>query len=129
MNLKKYNPFGDFRKHQERVIQEIIEIEETDTQNIILKAPVASGKSLIAYTIARYLQAEQDKNSLIFTSTKLLQDQYLRDFPKLKTVKGRNNFECLNNYRTCDKGSCKEICNFKCPNAIEFRDGISSLYV
>lgn len=128
MDLEKYNPFGTFRKYQERVIQEIIEIEETDTQNIILKAPVASGKSLIAYTAARYLQAEQNKKSLIFTSTKLLQDQYLRDFPKLKTVKGRNNFECLNNQRTCDKGSCKEICNFKCPNAIEFRDGLSSLY-
>ena len=51
MNVKQYNPFSDFREHQEDVIKEIIEIEETEIPNIILKAPVASGKSLIAYTI------------------------------------------------------------------------------
>ena len=92
MNVKQYNPFDDFREHQEDVIKEIIEIEETEVPNIILKAPVASGKSLIAYTVAEYLRCEQEKNSLIFTSTKFLQDQYLRDFSQLKTVKGRNNF-------------------------------------
>ena len=52
VNVKQYNPFGDFREHQEDVIKEIIEIEETEIPNIILKAPVASGKSLIAYTVA-----------------------------------------------------------------------------
>lgn len=119
MNVQKYNPFGSFRKHQEDVIKEIIEVEATDVSNIVLKAPVASGKSLIAYTVAEYFRQEQDKNSLIFTSTKFLQDQYLRDFPELKTVKGRNNFICLNNKRTCDKGSCKEICNFSCPNCAD----------
>lgn len=119
MNVKQYNPFGQFRKHQEDVIKEIIEIEETDISNIILKAPVASGKSLIAYTVAEYLRCEKEKNSLIFTSTKFLQNQYLRDFPQLKTVKGRNNFDCINNKRTCDKGSCKEICNFSCPNSVD----------
>ena len=128
MNLQKYNPYDKFRVHQEEVIKEIIEIEATDTPNIILKAPVASGKSLIAYTVAEYLRQEKNKNSLIFTSTKLLQDQYLRDFSHLKTVKGRNNFTCLNNKRTCDKGSCKEICKFHCPNSVEFRDGLVDLY-
>lgn len=127
MNLEQYNPFGTFRQHQKEVVQEIIEIEETDVENIILKAPVASGKSLIAYTVAQYLKSEQKKHTLLFTSTKLLQDQYLRDFTGLKTVKGRNNFECLHNGRTCDKGSCKEICNFKCPNSVEFRDGTGDL--
>ena len=119
MNVKQYNPFGDFREHQEDVIKEIIEIEDTEVPNIILKAPVASGKSLIAYTVAEYLRCEKEKNSLIFTSTKFLQNQYLRDFPQLKTVKGRNNFDCIHNKRTCDKGSCKEICGFSCPNAVD----------
>lgn len=127
MNLQKYNPYDKFRTHQEEVIKEIIEAEDAGTPNIILKAPVASGKSLIAYTVAEYLRQEQNKNSLIFTSTKLLQDQYLRDFPQLKTVKGRNNFDCLNNKRTCDKGSCKEICKFHCPHSVEFRDGLMDL--
>lgn len=127
MNLEQYNPFNTFRKHQKEVIQEILEIEATDTPNIILKAPVASGKSLIAYTIAQYLKEEKNKESLIFTSTKFLQDQYLRDFPMLKTVKGRNNFNCLNNHRTCDRGSCKELCDFKCLFSVEFRDGLSDL--
>lgn len=128
MNLKQYNPFGSFRKHQEEVIQEILEIKDTNVPNIILKAPVASGKSLIAYTAAQYLKQERKEKSLIFTSTKFLQDQYLRDFPTLKTVKGRNNFDCLNNGRTCDKGSCKEICDFKCLFSVEFRDGLEDLF-
>lgn len=119
MNVKQYNPFGTFREHQEDVIKEIIEIEESEIPNIILKAPVASGKSLIAYTVAEYLRQEREKNTLVFTSTKFLQDQYLRDFSELKTVKGRNNFNCMHNKRTCDKGSCKEICGFSCPNAVD----------
>lgn len=127
MNLKDYNPFGTFRPHQEEAIKEILEVKATGVPNIILKAPVASGKSLIAYTVAQYLMREKKENTLIFTSTKLLQDQYLRDFPRLKTVKGRNNFDCVNNGRTCDKGSCKEICNFKCMNSVEFRDGLDDL--
>ena len=127
MNLVKYNPFGTFREYQEETIKKIIEAKESDVTNIILKAPVASGKSLIAYTVAKYLEQEKNENTLIFTSTKLLQDQYLRDFPNLKTVKGRNNFDCLNNGRTADKGSCKEICNFHCIYDVEFRDGLEDL--
>ena len=36
MNVKQYNPFDDFREHQEDVIKEIIEIEETEVPNIIV---------------------------------------------------------------------------------------------
>lgn len=127
INFKKYNPFDSFHKYQEETIKKIVEAKESDIQNIVLKAPVASGKSLIAYTVAQYLHQEQEQNTMIFTSTKLLQDQYLRDFKGLKTVKGRNNFKCLHNHRTCDKGSCKEICGFHCPNDVEFRDGLADL--
>lgn len=117
-DVMKYNPFKKFRPYQEDAIQDILDAKESGIQNIILKAPVASGKSLIAYVIAQYLFEEHMQDSFLFTSTKLLQDQYLRDFASLKTVKGRNNFQCLHNGRTCDKGSCKEICGFSCPNGV-----------
>ena len=59
--------------------------------------------------------------SFIVTSTKQLQDQYVEDFPTLKSVKGMSNFACyqqmdlakLHEKRaamrkglTCDKGQC-----------------------
>ena len=119
MILQQYNPFDDFRPYQQETINQILDSKENDVTNIVLKAPVASGKSLIAYVVAKYLEQEKQEDSLIFTSTKILQQQYLRDFPQLKTVKGRNNFNCLHNKRTCDKGSCQEICGFSCPNAVD----------
>lgn len=118
MNLQQYNIYDKFRKYQEETTEEILQAKATGVKNIILKAPVGSGKSLIAYVAAQYLYHELDEDTLLFTATKLLQDQYLRDFPILKTVKGRNNFDCLHNGRTCDKGSCKEICGFSCPNGV-----------
>ena len=118
MNLQQYNIYDKFRKYQEETTEEILQAKATGVKNIILKAPVGSGKSLIAYVAAQYLYHELDEDTLLFTATKLLQDQYLRDFPTLITVKGRNNFDCLHNGRTCDKGSCKEICGFSCPNGV-----------
>ena len=79
-------PFEEYRPHQKEAIAKIIQYLENGEKNIILNAPVGSGKSVIAYTVARYFQNEYAK-SFIFTSTKYLQDQYLDDFKFLKSVK------------------------------------------
>lgn len=101
---------------------------------MILCAPTGVGKSLVGATVSSYFDS-----SFTVTASKHLQDQYIRDIPFLKPVKGKQNFPCLkimesekvNNPRramrwglTCDKGQCQEkvtkngketveICKFK----------------
>lgn len=101
---------------------------------MILCAPTGVGKSLIGATVSSYFDS-----SFTVTASKQLQDQYIKDIPFLKPVKGKQNFPCLklmqsekmDNARramrwglTCDKGQCQEkiikngkeiteICKFK----------------
>ena len=79
------------------------------------------GKSLVGATVSKYFDS-----SFTVTATKHLQDQYVKDIPFLKSVKGKQNFPCLkmmeaekvDNPRravrwglTCDKGQCQERVN------------------
>jgi ATP-dependent DNA helicase DinG len=88
-------------------------------KKIILCAPTGVGKSLIGATVSRYFDS-----SFTVTASKHLQDQYIKDIPFLKPVKGKQNFPCLklmssekveNTRRamrwglSCDKGQCQEI--------------------
>ncbi len=57
---------------------------------VVIEAPTGAGKSGIAVTLAR-----EAKNAYILTAQKILQDQYIRDFPDLAVVKGRSNYPCL----------------------------------
>jgi ATP-dependent DNA helicase DinG len=54
-----------------------------------LEAPTGFGKSPVAVASALTLGS-----SYICTSTKNLQTQYTRDFPFIRTAKGKNNFTC-----------------------------------
>ena len=117
MNLEKYIPFEkkEFRPHQKEAVEDIIEAIESGFETILLNAPVGSGKSLIGYCVARYLE-EKGYSSYIYTKTTFLQDQYLRDFKDLKTAMGRSNFECLMTPgETCAYGKCKTINKYSCP--------------
>ena len=103
-------------------------------KKIVLCAPTGVGKSLVGATISRYFDS-----SFTITASKHLQDQYIKDIPFLKPVKGKQNFPCfklmstekVENTRramrwglTCDKGVCQErvskngkevveVCKFK----------------
>lgn len=101
-----------------------MEIEEklkSGYKKIILCAPTGVGKSLVGATVSRYFDS-----SFTITASKHLQDQYIKDIPFLKPVKGKQNFACLkmmesekiDNTRkamrwglTCDKGQCQEKIN------------------
>ena len=89
---------------------------------------------MVGATVSSYFDS-----SFTVTATKHLQDQYIKDIPFLKPVKGKQNFPCLKlmsfekvkNTRkamrwglTCDKGQCQErvhkngkevieVCKFK----------------
>ena len=90
-------------------------------KKIIISAPTGVGKSLVGATVSNYFDS-----SFTVTASKNLQDQYIKDIPFLKPVKGKQNFPCLklmaaekveNDRRamreglTCDKGQCQERVN------------------
>ena len=55
----------------------------------LIEAPVGSGKSLLAMTIASAVN-----NSHILTPRRGLQDQYRDEFPDIAVMKGRSNYPC-----------------------------------
>lgn len=88
-NILDYFVFPEIRDVQKKVLLEIQEALKT-YDYILVEAPTGSGKSLIAATVANYLGS-----SYINTASLLLQDQYLRDFKWMYTIKGKSNFECI----------------------------------
>jgi ATP-dependent DNA helicase DinG len=79
---------------------------------IVLEAPTGFGKSAVAITLALSLGS-----SYICTSTKDLQTQYSKDFPYIKTAKGKNNFPCLLKQDFIDNGVYRcGICASNNPN-------------
>lgn len=116
MGLEEYIPFEEkkFRPYQEEAIKDVIESIEGGNKYTILNASVGSGKSVIAYVVAKYFQ-EQDYDSYLSTSTKILQQQYIDDFTDVKTIKGRGNFDCATEPLVkCSNGMCKSGSKFKC---------------
>jgi Rad3-related DNA helicase len=109
------------REIQKEIISEIESHLKSGYRKIILCAPTGVGKSLVGAAASRYFDS-----SFTVTASKHLQDQYIKDIPFLKPVKGKQNFPCPklmssekveNNVRamrwglTCDKGVCQERVN------------------
>jgi len=119
--LEKFPEQFSPRVIQKEILSEIEEKIKSGYKKIILCAPTGVGKSLVGATISRYFDS-----SFTITASKHLQDQYIKDIPFLKPVKGKQNFSCLkmmesekveNTRRamrwglTCDKGQCQEKIN------------------
>ncbi len=131
MTLLEYFP-KDFspRNIQKQILDEIDENLKSGYKKLILCAPTGVGKSLIGATVSKFFDT-----SFTVTASKHLQDQYIKDIPFLKPVKGKQNFPCLKimesekttNLRramrwglTCDKGQCQEIVNKGGKEVMEF---------
>lgn len=103
---RKHFPFTTPRRGQLETISEIIDAIAKGYKYIVLEAGTGTGKSAIAASLA-----DMADSSYILTITKQLQDQYLKDFPNFKLVKGRSNFQCKNYlkdnvHQSCDEGKC-----------------------
>ncbi len=83
-------PFKTYRKGQKEAIEAARAAFSRGKRFVVLEAPTGSGKSAIAVTLAR-----EATSAYVLTAQKLLQDQYLRDFPDLALMKGRSNYPCL----------------------------------
>lgn len=122
------------RESQRFILDEMETLLKSGYKRFIVSAPTGSGKSHIAGALADALGG-----TFIVTSTKQLQDQYVRDFPEMAVIKGKSNFECrqlmkrehigekrraLQKGLTCEKGQCVTkrggkvvaTCEFKAPN-------------
>lgn len=73
----------------------------------VVGLPVSSGKSRIAITIARWLAKQKTKCNII-TPTRILQEQYLQDFPRLHTIRNMDNVQCQLSEGQTQTFSCKE---------------------
>jgi Rad3-related DNA helicase len=113
----KPREIGNFSQ-KDIVVNIIDEIINNDTRNIILRAPIGSGKSIIAAVTAltfNEILAEPKIQSHLITPTKLLSDQYKDTFnydSNFTVVKGANNFKCLltpkNNAESCIQSSLEK---------------------
>jgi Rad3-related DNA helicase len=75
-------------------------IEEKKKKYIFMQLPTGAGKSEIAVTIAEYFRRKHSKDYYMLSMDHGLTAQYKRDYPFLKEVKGRQNFNCiLENHR------------------------------
>jgi ATP-dependent DNA helicase DinG len=83
-------PFKSYRKGQKEAIDKARDAFKKGKRFVVIEAPTGSGKSAIAVTFAR-----EAKSSYVLTAQKILQEQYVRDFPDLALMKGRSNYACL----------------------------------
>ncbi len=133
------------RQIQIELLKQIQDRLSEGFKTLLLSAPTGIGKSLMAGAIAKYFG-----RSFVVTASKHLQDQYSRDLPFFKPIKGESNFACLKLMEskkidfeetdfavkhglTCDIGPCDmkktkagkqvlEKCNFK-PAISEIESG------
>lgn len=90
VNLIANFPFEKIRPKQLDVLQQIGQAINAGYKYIVLEAPTGFGKSPVAVALAKTLGT-----SYICSATKDLQNQYVRDFPFLRSVRGMTNFQCL----------------------------------
>lgn len=83
-------PFPRYRTGQREAIDQARSAFERGKRFVVIEAPTGSGKSAMAVALTR-----EANSAFILTAQKLLQDQYLRDYPDLAMMKGRANYDCL----------------------------------
>jgi ATP-dependent DNA helicase DinG len=105
-----------FRDHQWQAFLDITAAFNSGADVVLVDAPVGAGKTLIAEMVRRWMQTP----TLYVCSGKSLQDQFARDFPYAKVLKGRSN------YRTADHPDDPTVSAADCDSSREFLPACSS---
>jgi Rad3-related DNA helicase len=91
---------------------------------IMVDAPTGVGKSYAAIMVAEWYRNEHSKKAKtdIITNTKILQDQYVKDFKFAANLKGKNNYWCRTQSMGCGDAQVINKANDKrctvCPHKI-----------
>lgn len=72
---------------------------------------VGAGKSRVAFTIAQWAYAQHHQRSCITTPTRILTEQYAKEFPKLHCLKAQSQYECIIEDRdpNAPPKTCKDV--------------------
>lgn len=96
-DYRKYFPFPEIRPEQERAIEFILEqFLVKNERRVITEVGTGGGKSAIAITVARWMNAIGLGDAYFLTTQKILQDQYMGDFARdgLRSIKSSTNYGC-----------------------------------
>jgi len=114
--------YGTPRELQKEAISKIEEALRSNYKDIILSALTDIGKSFIAICLALNCG-----NGDIVTATTDLQNQYIRDFPFVHTIMGRDNFTCMK-YSKKKAILCSSIPTYECKRIVEKKDKKEVVY-
>jgi Rad3-related DNA helicase len=84
---------GTPREGQAKILLEA-EARWDEADVFVIQAPVGAGKSLIAYTLAAWLNGEKKLKSNILTPTNILVKQYTEQFPRLFCLEKKEAHRC-----------------------------------
>jgi Rad3-related DNA helicase len=106
------------RPDQEKAINFILDRIKDGVTNIFLEAPVGTGKSFLAWTVARYCAAEMEWRSRVLVPNLYLETQYVADFSPLGMLhlESARHYDCPD-YHTCDVGRGNETVQQPPPEA------------
>lgn len=105
----KYFPYKNVRPEQETAINFILDSFSENNKYVVGEFPIGIGKSAIAITVSNYYKNKirnGNKSSYIVTTQKILQEQYIRDFPNVANITAKQNYQCIHRAPgiTCDMG-------------------------
>jgi Rad3-related DNA helicase len=112
------------RPQQEQILDFFKSTVRSGKKFAMIDAPTGVGKSYSAIMIADWYRKEVNKKAKIdiLTNTKILQDQYVRDFSFAANLKGKSNYWCRRNNMGCGEAQIINKANGKkcevCPHKI-----------
>ena len=102
--MKKINLKYDPRPQQLEILDFVKNsIESENKKFMMVDAPTGVGKSFAAVMIADWYIKEVNPRARVtmLTNSKILQDQYVKDFDFISSLKGSNSYWCRNSMMAC----------------------------
>jgi Rad3-related DNA helicase len=95
-------PFPQMRPSQKLALEKFVETTNRERKYTILELPTGVGKSGIAVNLGRWAKGG---GAYLLTIQKMLQTQYITEFPELVELKGGNNYRCPTYGTNCEEGA------------------------
>lgn len=100
LDWRPFFPLKAPRPEQVTALDEICSSVEQGKRLLVAELGTGVGKSAVAVCMSRWLAAKEvaplgfSKGAVVLTSQKVLQDQYVKDFPEARDLRSAQNFQC-----------------------------------